>query len=60
MEKINQYRNDTQIKTVELYEEVTTLIIRTVQRDRYAKEISHLEQKRTMANPYWLIGPKFG
>lgn len=35
--------------TVEFFEEVTTLIIRTVQRDMYAKEISHLEQGRIMA-----------
>lgn len=38
--------------TVELYEEVTTLIIRTVQRDMYAKEISHLEQGRIMAGTF--------
>lgn len=47
--KMNQYRNDIRVKTVELYEEVTTMIIRTVQRDMYAKEISHLEQGRIMA-----------
>lgn len=47
--KINQYRNDIRVKTVELNEEVTTMIIRTVQRDIYAKEISHLEQGRIMA-----------
>lgn len=46
---MNQYRNDIRVKTVELYEEVTTMIIRTVQRDIYAKEISHLEQGRIMA-----------
>lgn len=47
--QMNQYRNDTRVKTVELYEEVTTMIIRTVQRDMYAKEISHLEQGQIMA-----------
>lgn len=46
---MNQYRNDIRVKTVELYEEVTTMFIRTVQRDMYAKEMSHLEQGRSMA-----------
>lgn len=56
--KMNQYRNDTQVKTIELYEEVTTLIIRTVQMDMYAKEISHLEQGRTIAGtPIGLLDP---